>query len=278
MGKYFNVTVKPEILVAKQDDEAFGNGDLVFDWTPFDVPKGANRLLDVTALIRKKHGILANEYGFFLLFARSINGEAPASLGTVHASAGGTGYYNNVIGKSVFLTSDYTGNQIDNMHIAGLNAGGATNDIPTVVLQGEPNSGQNVGYDTIYVACISEGNGWDFTTDVLLDDDVDVSGLSAATLTTLDTTACNLSFAPGDILRATDDIILGEVESIDANNITFKTDGSKVYHAGGRVLFTNPDGLANWKIQNGAGAAGDLTNNDEIFNLHPITLKFSFER
>ena len=278
MGKYFNVTVKPEILVAKQDDEAWANGDVVFDWTPFDVPKGANRLLDVTALIRKKNGIYANEYGFFLLYARSINGEAPASLGTVHAGATGTGYYNNIIGKSVFLTTDYTGNQIDNMHVAGLNAGGATNDIPSVVLQGEPNSGQNVGYDTIYVACISEGAGFDFTTDVNLDDAVDVSELSAATLTTLDGTACNISFAPGDILRATDDIILGEVESIDANNITFKTDGSKVYHAGGRVLFTNPDGLANWKIQNGAGAAGDLTNNDEIFNLHPITLKFSFER
>ena len=277
MGKYFNVTVKPEILVAKQDDAAFSNGDVVFDWTPFDVPKGANRLLDVTTLIRKKNGIYANEYGFFLLYARSINGEAPASLGTVHGTAGGTGYYNNIIGKSVFLASDYTGNLLDNMHIAGLNAGGTTNDQPKVVLQGEPNSGQNVGYDTIYVAMITEG-AFDFTTDVNLDDDVDVSGLSAATLTTLDGTACNISFAPGDILRATGDIILGEVESIDANNITFKTDGSKVYHAGGRVLHTNPDGFAAWQVQNGAGAAGDLSDDDEVFNLHPITLKFSFER
>ena len=276
MGKYFTVDVKPSITATLQNS-VFGNGDIVFDWTPFDVPKGANRLLDVSELIRKKNGIYANEYGFFLLYARSINGEAPASLGTVNATAGGTGYYNNIIGKSVFLASDYTGNLIDNMHVAGLNAGGATNDIPTVVLQGEPSSGQTVGYDTIYVAMVAEG-AFDFTTDVNADDAVDVSGLSVATITTLDGTACNVSFAPGDILHATDDIILGEVESIDANNITFKTDGSKVYHAGGRVLFTNPDGFAAWQVQNGADGAGDLADDDELFNLHPITLKFSFER
>jgi len=86
-------------------------------------------------------------------------------------------------------------------------------------------------------------------------------------------------FAPGDIIHAEDGVILGEVLSIpDANTINFKTDGSVVNHGNGEVLFTNPNGLTNWKIQNGAGAAGDLASGDELYNINPITLILHFEK
>ena len=51
-----------------------------------------------------------------------------------------------------------------------------------------------------------------------------------------------------------------------------------VVHAGGEILFSNPLGLANWQTLNGAGAAGDLANNDELYNIHPMTFILSFEK
>ena len=127
------------------------------------------------------------------------------------------------------------------------------------------------------VAGIAEG-AFDFSTNAETDAAVDVSGLSVPTITTLDGTACNVCFAVGDMLHAQDDIILGEVASLDANNITFKVDGSITRHAGGETLHTNPANFAAWQVQNGAGAAGDLADNDEIYNIHPMTFIFSFER
>ena len=52
MGKYFTVEVKPTILPSIQDDGAFVDADVLFDWTAFDIPKGAAKLINVTALIR----------------------------------------------------------------------------------------------------------------------------------------------------------------------------------------------------------------------------------
>ena len=274
---YFTRTVKPTITASKQTS-AFAAGDVLFDWTKIKMPKGANKITGVTALIRKKNGTSANEIGFFLLYAKSINGSAPSSLGTLNATANGTGYYNNIIGKTVFTANDYTGNQIDNMHVAGGNAGGTGSDIPNIVLEGETTS-SDVGSDYIYIAGISEG-AFDFSTNALTDAAVDISDLSVPTLTTLDGTACNISFAPGDILHAQDDVILGEVASLDANNITFKIDGSKQYHAGGEILHTNPANFVAWQTQNGSGGAaeGDLEDDDELYNIHPMTFIFSFER
>ena len=275
MGRYFTRTVKPTITASKQTS-AFADGDLLFDWTRIKLPRGGNKLTGVTALIKKTDGTTNNEKPFFLLYAKSIGGTAPSSLGSINATANGTGYYNNIIGKSVFLAADYTGNKIDNLHVAGLNAGGSAADIPNIVLEGESITTTDFSSDYIWVAGIAEGT-FDFSTEVTLDDNVDVSGLSVPTITTLDNTACNIAFAVGDILHVQDDIILGEVASVDANNITFKADGSKQYHAGGEVLHTNPASFAAWQTQNGAGAAGDLANNDEVYNIHPMTFIFSFE-
>ena len=267
MGKFFNVEVKPTILASKLAT-VYGSGDVVFDWHAIDVPKGASKLMGVTAIMRQKHGTAGNEIPFQLVYAKSINNVAPSSLGTVNATASGTGYYNNVIGKSTFTANDYMSDILNNgVTVVALAQGGASSEKPSIVLEGEPNSGTNVGYDKLYVGMIAEG-AFDFTTAALLDDAVDVSGLSAATITTIDGTAANLVFAVGDVLHVQDDIIVGEIASLDADNITFRHDGKN----------GTPDGFANWQIQNGAGAAGDLANNDELINVNPIKIILHFEK
>ena len=158
----------------------------------------------------------------------------------------------------------------------------ATGPIP-VILQGEPDSGLNAGYDKLYIGATTPDGTANFETSVHTTGVQDVSALSA-TVTGLDDGSSGnplltSKFAIGDIIYATDGIILGEIDTIpSASVLTFKTDGSKRYHAGGEVLFTNADGIAAWQTQNGAADAGDLANNDELYNLHPITLILHFEK
>ena len=283
---YFTTTINPTITASLQHAHAFTDADLLFDWTAFNVPKGANKLMNVTALIRGTDGS-PQTFAMDLFFAKTFQGSAPGSLGTISATAGGIGYYNHLIGAWKIEELDYinTGQLDTGPNISTLSHDSRTanfsNSVPPIVLQGEPESGSNVGYDKLYVAATTPDGACDFSTAVVTSQVVDVSGLSAAQLVNADIegTDPRSVFAPGDIIHAEDGIILGEIESMaDANTITFKTDGSKQEHAGGETLFSNASGLTNWKIQNGAGAAGDLASGDELYNLHPITLILSWER
>tara|TARA_R110001592_G_scaffold113432_1_gene312528 strand:+ start:286 stop:1131 length:846 start_codon:yes stop_codon:yes gene_type:complete len=281
MGKYFNVEVKPTISAVIQETDVFADGDLLFDWTAFNIPKGSARLVGATATMRGLNAADQDTKDFSIVFAKSINGVAPTTLGDLQAAVDthDGNWFNNIIGGTYFDASH--GSQDGGLVYMGVYSNSRLNSNgDLIVLEGEPNSGINVGYDKLYVAGIAQGE-IGFSTNVETSQIVDVSGLSAAQLVNadIDGTDPRQVFAVGDIIHAEDGIILGEIESMaDANTITFKTDGSKQYHANGEVLFTNPNGLANWKIQNGAGAAGDLANNDELYNIHPIKLILHFER
>jgi len=274
ISKYFNVVVKPTILASKLA-VVYGGSDVIFDWHAIDVPKGASKLMGVTAVLRKKHGTASNEHGFHLVYGKSINGVAPSSLGTVNLTANGTGYFNNVIGKSTFIEKDFMGNHLDNgVQIAALTQGGADSEKPSIVLEGEPNSGVNVGYDRLYVGMIADTSAaFDFTTAAEISQAIDVSGLSAAQFVNADIegTDPRLVFAPGDVIHAADDVVIGEIESIpDANTINFKADGSKTTS---ETDYTVPADLAAW-----IAATGDLADGDELINVNPIKIILHLEK
>jgi len=278
VNKYFNVTVKPTIKASEQaaNSGVYASGDVVFDWHAVDVPKGASKLIGVTAILRQKHGTVWNEQQFQLIYGKSINSVAPTSIGTSNDAANGVGYYNNIIGKSTVTANDYMSDVLDNgAGIATLAQGGANSEKPSMVLEGEPNSGTNVGYDKLYVAMIGEGN-LDFSTSVAIGPSagVDISG-NNGTFGVIDGTDPTLCFAPGDVLHAQDDIIVGEVASLDADNITFKFSGEATTS---ETDYTVPANLAAWVIQNGADAAGDLLENDELFNVNPIKIILHLEK
>ena len=277
MGKYFTVEVKPTITASKQHLGAFDQGDVLFDWTAFNVPKGANKLVIAACVSRGTNGA-AQTVSFDLYFAKTYSGTAPGSIGTIHASADGVGYYNNLIGHYHYNANDtVVANNLDRMGVS-YSFFNKVNHPQSLVLEGEASSGSNVGYDKLYISATTPIATIDFSTNSLTDSAVDVSGLSSARITTLDGTDCTQVFTAGDIIHAQDDIILGEVDSLDADSLTFKTDGTKQYHAGGEILYTNAANFGAWQIQNGAGAAGDLANNDELYNLHPMTIILMFEK
>ena len=283
-GKYFTTTIKPTIAASIQHLGNFADGDALFDWTAFNIPKGAAKLLNVTAIIRGTDGS-AQTFAMDLFFAKTFQGTAPGSLGTLHATANGTGYYNHLLSTWKIEEADYIGtSQLD----SGPNISTTSNALTTVgpipvVLQGEPESGSNVGYDKLYVAATTPDGTANFSTAVETTGAHDVSGLSTTSIGSLDdgsggSAAATTKFAIGDIIHAEDDIILGEVATVATAALTFKTDGSKQYHAGGETLFSNPATFAAWQVQNGADAAGDLADGDELYNLHPITLILHWEK
>ena len=275
MGKYFNVVVKPTILASKLA-VVYANNDVVFDWHAVDVPKGASKLMGVTAIIRQKHGTAWNEFAFQLVYGKSINNVAPTSLGTSNDAADGVGYYNNVIGKSSFTTNDYMDDVLNNgVAIAALAQGGASSEKPSIVLEGEPNSGTSVGYDKLYVAMIAEG-AFDFTTAAEISQAITIADNTGSFADAdVEGTELNLVFAPGDVIHAADDIIIGEVDTVAAAAMTFKFNGQAT--ASG-TNYTVPADLAAFVTQNGAGTAGDLADGDELINVNPIKIILHFEK
>jgi len=271
--RYFNVIVKPTILASKLA-VVYGNQDILFDWHAVDVPRGASRLIGVTAILRQKHGTAGNELPFDILYAKTLNGTAPGSLGTVNATADGVGYYNHVIGKSTVLAKDFMNDILDNgITIASLQQGGADSERTQQVLELEPESGTNVGYDKLYVAVITQG-ALDFTTAAEISRAIDVSeDKTSAVLVNADIegTDPRTVFAPGDVIHAADDVVIGEIESMaDANTITFKADGSAT---ASETDYTVPANFAAW-----LAATGDLADGDELINVNPIKIILHFEK
>jgi len=247
-SKYFAVTVKPIIAASTQANGAYSQADILFDWHSFDIPKGAAKLVGVTALIRQTDGTGANLLPFHLYYAKSIDGAAPNSLGTVHATANGKGYYNNIIGKNNIETKDFADDYLDfGVHVATLAAGGADSDKPSIVLQGEPETGTNVGYDRLYVAGLCGTSGvFDFASTVQCDG---IQDTSQAVLT-VKTTSAETNFAVGDILHDEDDRLMGTVKSVDSATQMTMT----------------------------ANLENDTVNNKDIYCTSPITLILSFEK
>jgi hypothetical protein len=273
INKYFNSPVITPLVKASAQHAAFAEGDIVFQWAPFDIPKGASRLLGAT--ITTRHNKVANQAGTLdLLFAKD-NGtnSTPTQLG------GG----NALFGLVEFGRTDIVGflpGKLADMAGEGVQATAAnyqTSDVPSgIVLESDVRSGTNVGYDRYYVAGLSSG-ALDLRGLVAIgpSEGVDISG-SDGTFDIIDGTDPLTVFAVGDLLHAQDDIIVGEIEEMNTDDILFKFSGeTSTNHSG---TYTVPANIAAWRIQNGAGAAGDLLENDILYNVFPIRITLHFEK
>ena len=255
MGKYFSTTLKPVLPVATQigsgtTDLAFGPGDVMWDWHAFDVPKGANRLISCTIIVRGEDGAPQTVRDLQLIFAKSdADGTAPTSLGTGNATVDGYGYYNNLLAHKII---DITEHAVHLDYIGMATGGGAGQSglIPGqhIILQGEPDSGTNVGYDKLYIGGIGgASNAWDFSTGVLANAAVSDGAASTFVVKTVDPRKV---FAPGDVIHVHDsDTAIGTVKSLTDNDI----------------ILTAANGVA-------------IAEDDEIMLASPVTVILGFER
>lgn len=240
------VKIKPNIPASLQHTEAFDANDVLFDWTEFKVPRGANRLIGLQALIRGTNGV-RQEQPFDLYFSESNS----FSLGTVN-SAVSMQPNNDLIGSVAVLKSHYT-DGINTMEVADV----PTNQRLIMVGAREPEdfdaqAGGRPGYHVksggkvMYIAGVAQ-DALDFQSTVKTT--LDITNGTANDIT-VDTTSALINFAPGDLLHAHDNAVIGTVGSIpDATSIILKGNT------------TNQETLA---------------NNDDIYNLNPITILLNF--
>ena len=227
-GTYHTVTVKPNIDAACAT--AYSAADVLFDWTAFEIPRGACLLRSIQATIAGTDGADGNVLDMDLLFARSYdagdgNGKvAPPSLGTVNGAmtaAVAIAAKNHIIGYKFLDGSAMVdaGGDLIAYNVWSNTAGNTIYDEANIVLEGAPDfagdsthSATTTGYQTVWIAGIAQG-AFDFGTGMAIDNG---SGYTAGATATLncDGRAGDILFTPGDELIAADGALIGKVKTI----------------------------------------------------------------
>ena len=260
MGKYFTVEVKPTIPASQQaaNTAEYTGDDVLFDWEAVQVPRGASKLVSATLITRGADGATQAPKDIDIYFAKSINGTAPVTIGNSNATMSAAPIVSNhMIGMVHIESGDGTNaSSIDLFQMQQTGSGAANSMIPACILEPEVNSGNNVGFDTLYVAA-STGGTFSFGTTVLARGGTTADGSVAVVETdkgSNDDPNADLIFAVGDVLHSATDDVLGTVASIGAfgsskQDITFES-----------------------------AIAATIADNEEIFNVNPLRLILSFEK
>ena len=274
-NKYFSIDVIPDIVDGDvsnviQSDKShldIGANEILFDWTAVDVPRGVNKLTSISAWVNYEDGAPHSSHNsdIILWFAKSFNGVAPATLGAVNTAPDGCfNLRSHFVGGYVLKATEQ--HQIPRIgndswgwnYVSGgsISYGGntdATNyygaGLP-MIIDLDPVSGTNAGYDSLYVAGI-QVSARHYATGVIVngaitsdtEDTIVVDGVDA-----------NKMFSIGDTVYLHDvDTALGTIKSIAADGLSITL--------------------------NAAIAGGtNLDDDDELLNANPIRMKFGFER
>ena len=263
MGKFFNVDFNPDIVdgdISEANGTDITGGDILFDWNAIDIPKGGSLLKSITAYANAEDGAYAagSLTDIELVFARSVNGVVPPTMGATNGVQTGCGELRHHWVGGVRLESTAAVATLTKLtfgvgymatSIANGNTGAGGAGLP-IVMDLEPDSGTNVGYDKLYVAAFQvSARNWG--TGVLADGAVDASSAESTTITVKTVDATKL-FSPGDqvYVMDLDTPIPGTLTKVEADTLTFSTANSTV----------------------------DITDGDELINANPIRFKFGFEK
>tara|TARA_R100001594_G_scaffold40358_1_gene72216 strand:- start:1177 stop:1950 length:774 start_codon:yes stop_codon:yes gene_type:complete len=231
MGKYFTKTIKPSITTSAAT--AYADTDLLFDWYAFEIPKGAARIISTSITCAGTNGFDANAQDLDLIFAKSIDGVAPTTLGTPNQKlSDGTltaaicaKVKNNIIGYSSIDKSAISND--GDLVAYNVWQGPTTNVLDSIVLEGDMAYGSTEGFQTIWMAAIAKG-AFDFGTDIQLNQVGHQAAATAATQITIEqggggAGVAAKSFQVGDILRGQTGGPTMELVSLDsATAITVK--------------------------------------------------------
>ena len=255
MGKYFTVDVKPTIAASLQHAGAFAAGDVLFDWTSFNIPKGSAKLCGVTVLVRPKGdaGPTPNNLAMSLIF-----GKSGSSIGDANSVAFLTATQtNDVIGSIEVAVADYIGpdSAVSTSCLSVASSG--THNSGSIVLNPNPTSGTNVGYDKYYVAGIANG-AFDFSS---------INAIAEA----------------GAAEAASTQVITMDGSSMDVREHFIADD---VVHIGTSVGSPAADSLigtiatadSTTQLTMDAVSATALVDGDILYNINPIRLVLHFEK
>ena len=185
---------------------AYADTEILFDWHKVDI-KRASSISGLQCIVRGTDGADQTMVGIDLLFATShiptpsdgVNvgiDVVPATLGTTGAAVDTPGWFNNLCGYVPIAAGDFNDGDLIYLNIA-------TKSDLNIPVNGD-----------LYVAAIAKG-ALDFRTTVRVNE----TGFAAGTQTviTLDSKVASPVFAPGDVIHAVDDAVLGTIKTVDSD-------------------------------------------------------------
>ena len=219
-GKFYLASVRPRIDIL--GNIAYNGDDLLFDWHRFEIPNGGACLKSFNIIDPGKDGTATAGIDFEFFIAKSVNGAAPPSLGTVNSAATGAAnkismagsrnhiVYHKVLDADVMENADtYTlgyniwtqtaaGDQVQNQ----IQPGGA------MIGSGDHYGGSTKGMQSLWIAAITHG-AHDWGTGVRLNQAGDQAAVAKTTTSettlTVDNTDADDVFSVGDELIAFDE-------------------------------------------------------------------------
>ena len=248
MGKYFTVEIKPTVTASKQHIGVFTAGDVLFDWTEFEIPKGSANLIGATVLVRPKGDAspTANAKALSLLISKSNT----VSLGTINSDANNRPS-NDLLAHVELADNDFTPTKLNSTAIGTTPT--TTADIPAgvpTVITADQDLASTIGFDKFYIGALA---GTQFFTTLIRINDADIDSASPGTALVTDGSSMTVleHFSPGDVLHAHDDAVIGTVASVNsATSITLTE----------------------------AIATSVLEDDDFVYNIHPIRIILQFEQ
>tara|TARA_B100001059_G_scaffold218545_1_gene238822 strand:- start:1043 stop:1789 length:747 start_codon:yes stop_codon:yes gene_type:complete len=248
MGKFFTVEVKPTVTASKQHVGQFTAGDVLFDWTEFEIPKGSANLIGATVLVRPKGDAAptANAKAMSLLISKSNT----VSLGTINSDAQNRPS-NDLVAHVELADADFTPTKLNSTAIGTTptNSTDIPPGVPTVITANQGLS-STPGFDKFYIGALA---GAQFFTTLIRINDADIDSSSPGTALVTDGNSMTVleHFLPGDVLHAHDDAVIGTVASINSSTSITLTE---------------------------AIATSVLENDDFVYNIHPIRIILQFEQ
>tara|TARA_R110000737_G_scaffold1714_1_gene5159 strand:- start:33 stop:788 length:756 start_codon:yes stop_codon:yes gene_type:complete len=218
MKQFLTTTVAPNIDTAGAT--AYGVGDVLFDWFAFEIPLGAAKVTSFSATIVGTESASANVLDIDILFARSINGVAPTTLGTVNGPTTkplAAACRRNIFSGLRFDASKRPLFDADGLLAYSVYSNDTASQPPSTILSGHKDPETTQGFQTIYIAGMAFG-AFDFGTGVILNE------TDSATLAALGTAALDVDgvdprnvFQVGDEVIAADGALLGTIKSIPSD-------------------------------------------------------------
>ena len=219
------------IMPASIQAAAYADAEILFDWHKIEGIKGC-AITGIQAVIRGTNGAdqaAATTVGMDLFFATShiptpndgVNVSidvVPPTLGTTGAAVDTPGWFNNLVGYGPIVAVNQSDGDLVYLNMA------AQSDLSIPI-----------GAD-VYVAAISKG-AFDFRTTVTLDESGNHAA-GAATVITVADRVITPNFAPGDIIHAVDDAVVGTIKTVDSDtqftltkaNVDALTDDDVLYN------------------------------------------------
>ena len=256
IGKYNQATFTPTVDVAFR--AASGGADVFWDWQPMEIPKGTCAVKSISGTIVGVDGAVGNGLDMGIYFATSIDGIAPATFGTAHAVNTATitaTFRRNILGfQYLDMSSIDDLDALRGYHVVGarsaasndLQADGGINQYQFLQAEDAPFAGNATysattpGYQTIWVAAMTAGAAFSFSTEV----DLNMAGHQAASTAAVQITTSGTDprtvFQPGDLIKGHTDTVTAEVVSVDSATLMTVKDVSAQIDHGEELLFQKP--------------------------------------